>query len=86
MLGKPVTLILKPASADFGIVFRRVDMAGAPEVKVCPENWADILPRCTSLRSGDTTVSSVEHILSALGGLGVDNVVVELDAPGASWA
>ena len=81
MLGKPVTLTLKPASADFGIVFRRVDMAGAPEVKVCPENWADILPRCTSLRSGDTTVSSVEHILSALGGLGVDNVVVELDAP-----
>ena len=81
MLGEPVTLTLKPASADFGIVFRRVDMAGAPEVKVCPENWADILPRCTSLRSGDTTVSSVEHILSALGGLRVDNVVVELDAP-----
>ena len=81
MLGEPVTLTLKPASADFGIVFRRVDMAGAPEVKVCPENWADILPRCTSLRSGDTTVSSVEHILSALGGFGVDNVVVELDAP-----
>ena len=81
MLGEPVTLTLKPASADFGIVFRRVDMAGAPEVKVCPENWADILPRCTSLRSGDTTVSSIEHILSALGGFGVDNVVVELDAP-----
>ncbi|MDE0009969.1 MAG: UDP-3-O-acyl-N-acetylglucosamine deacetylase [Candidatus Poribacteria bacterium] len=81
MLGEAVTLTLKPAPADFGIVFRRVDMEDAPEVKVCPENWADILPRCTSLRSGDTTVSSVEHILSALGGLGVDNVVVELDAP-----
>lgn len=80
MLGEPVTLTLKPAPADSGIVFRRVDMAGAPEVKVCQENWADILPRCTSLRSGDTTVSSVEHILSALGGLGVDNVTVELDA------
>lgn len=81
MLGEAVTLTLKPASADFGIVFRRVDMAGSPEVKVCPENWADILPRCTSLRSGEATVSSIEHILSALGGLGVDNVVVELDAP-----
>ena len=81
MLGEPVTLILKPAPSDFGIVFRRVDITGAPEVKVCPENWADILPRCTSLRSGEATVSSVEHILSALGGLGVDNVVVELDAP-----
>ena len=80
MLGEPVTLTLKPAPANSGIVFRRVDIAGAPEVKVCQENWADILPRCTSLRSGDTTVSSIEHILSALGGLGVDNATVELDA------
>ena len=80
MLGAPVTLSVGPAPADHGIVFRRVDIAGAPEIKVCPENWADILPRCTSLRSGEATVSSVEHILSALGGLGVDNAVVELDA------
>ena len=80
MLGEAVTLTLKPAPADSGIVFRRVDIAGAPEVRVCQENWAAILPRCTSLRSGDTTVSSVEHILSALGGLGVDNATVELDA------
>ena len=80
MLGESVTLTLKPAPVDSGIVFRRVDMAGAPEVKVCQENWADILPRCTSLRNGDTTVSSIEHILSALGGLGVDNAMVELDA------
>ena len=81
MLGQPVTLTLKPAPEDSGIIFRRVDIDGAPEVKVSQENWADILPRCTSLRSGDTTVSSVEHILSALGGLGVDNAIVELDAP-----
>ena len=81
MLGQPVTLTLKPASEDSGIVFRRVDIDGRPEVEVSQENWADILPRCTSLRSGDTTVSSVEHILSALGGLGVDNAIVELDAP-----
>ena len=80
MLGQQVTLTLKPALADSGIVFRRVDIASTPEVKVSHENWADILPRCTSLRSGDTTVSSVEHILSALGGLGVDNAIVELDA------
>ena len=81
MLGEPVTLTLKPAAADFGIVFRRVDIADAPEIKVCPDNWADVLPRCTSLRRGAATVSSVEHILSALGGLGVDNVIIELDAP-----
>ncbi len=81
MLGHPVTLTLKPAPEDLGIVFRRVDIEGSPEVKVSHENWADILPRCTSLRSGDATVNSVEHILSALGGLGVDNAIVELDAP-----
>lgn len=81
MLGQPVTLTLKPAPEDSGIIFRRVDIDGSPEVKVSQENWADILPRCTSLRSGDTTVSSVEHILSAFGGLGVDNAIVELDAP-----
>ena len=81
MLGQPVTLTLKPAPENSGIVFRRVDIDGIPEVKVSQESWADILPRCTSLRSGDTTVSSVEHILSALGGLGVDNAIVELDAP-----
>lgn len=80
MLGAPVTLSVAPAPANHGIVFRRVDIAGAPEIKVCPENWADILPRCTSLRNAETTVSSVEHILSALGCLGVDNAVVELDA------
>ncbi len=92
MLGTPVTLTLKPAPADAGIVFRRIDIEGSPEIPVCQENWADILPRCTSLRPGNatpenhrtattTTVSSVEHILSALGGLGVDNAIVELDAP-----
>ena len=81
MLGHTVTLTLKPAPEDMGIVFRRVDIDGSPEVKVSHENWADILPRCTSLRSGDATVNSVEHILSALGGLGVDNAIVELDAP-----
>ena len=81
MLGGAVTLTVKPAPADYGIGFQRIDIADAPEIKVCPENWADILPRCTSLRSGETTVSSVEHILSALGGLGVDNAVVELNAP-----
>lgn len=81
MLGKPVKLTLKPAPADSGIVFRRVDIDGTPEVKVSEQNWIDTLPRCTSLQSGDATVNSVEHILSALGGLGVDNAIVELDAP-----
>ena len=80
MLGEPVELTIKPAPIDSGIVFQRIDQPGTSEVKVCPENWAEVLPRCTSLQHGDTTISSVEHLLSALAGLRIDNARVELNA------
>lgn len=80
MLGEPVELTIKPAPADYGIVFQRTDQTDSLEVSVCPENWKDILPRCTSLQRGETTVSSVEHLLSALAGMRIDNAIVELDA------
>jgi len=80
MLGEPVELTIKPAPADYGIVFQRTDQTDSSKVKVCPENWRDILPRCTSLQEGDTTVSSVEHLLSALAGMRIDNAKVELNA------
>lgn len=80
MLGEPVELTIKPAPADSGIVFQRIDQPGAPEIKVCPENCAEVLPRCTSLQHGGTTISSIEHLLSALGGLRIDNARVELNA------
>ncbi len=81
MLGEPVELTIKPAPADSGIVFQRIDQPGSPEVKVCPENWEDVLPRCTSLQHGGTVISSIEHLLSALAGLKIDNAKIELDAP-----
>ena len=80
MLGEPVELKIKPSPPDSGIVFQRIDQSGSSEVKVCPKNWVEILPRCTSLQHGDTTVSSVEHLLSALAGLRIDNAKVELNA------
>lgn len=80
MLGDSVELTIKPAPADSGIVFQRIDQPGTPEVKVCPETCAEVLPRCTSLQQSGTTISSVEHLLSALAGLKVDNARVELDA------
>ncbi len=80
MLGEQVELTIKPAPADTGIVFQRIDLPDSPEVKVCPENWEDILPRCTSLQHGETTISSIEHLLSALAGLKIDNAIVELNA------
>lgn len=80
MLGEPVELKIKPAPADFGIVFQRIDQSGSSEVKVCPENCAEVLPRCTSLQHNGTTISSIEHLLSALAGLRIDNAKVELNA------
>ncbi len=80
MLGAPVDLTLKPATADSGIVFQRIDQQGTSEVKVCPENWVDVLPRCTSLQDNGTTISSIEHLMSALAGLRIDNVKIELNA------
>ncbi len=80
MLGAPVDLTIKPAPADSGIVFQRIDQKGTYEVKVCPENWADVLPRCTSLQDNGTTISSIEHLMSALAGLRIDNARIELNA------
>lgn len=80
MLGASVDLTIKPAPADSGIVFLRIDQQGTSEVKVCPENWADVLPRCTSLQDNGTTISSIEHLMSALAGLRIDNAKIELNA------
>ena len=81
MLGEPVTLTLKPAPPNYGVVFHRIDLPGAPAIKVCSDNYHVIIPRCTSLRTGDVTISSVEHLLSALAGMGIDNVRIDMDAP-----
>ncbi len=81
MLGEPVNLTFKPAPADHGIVFHRIDLPEEPTVQVCPDNYEAIIPRCTSLRAGDAAVNSVEHLLSALAGMGIDNLQVDIDAP-----
>ena len=81
MLGEPVTLTLKPVPANHGIVFHRIDLPGEPAIRVCPDNYQSTIPRCTSLRNGDATVNSVEHLLSAFAGMGVDNVQIDIDAP-----
>ncbi len=77
--GEEVTLTLKPAEANAGIVFRRVDLYGKPEVVPRVENVSDFV-RSTTITEGNAKVHTIEHILSALSGCGVDNAVVELDA------
>ncbi len=78
--GARVTMTLYPAEAGRGIVFRRRDLSGAPEI---PATWrfARETPLCTTVATERAQVATVEHLLSALAGLGIDNVVAELDGP-----
>lgn len=75
-----VHLTFKPAPVDHGIVFRRVDLYGKPELKPRIELVQDKLVRSTDISSGHTSLHTIEHVLSALVGCGIDNCMVELDA------
>jgi UDP-3-O-[3-hydroxymyristoyl] N-acetylglucosamine deacetylase len=77
--GNKVTLSLKPAPADFGIRFRRTDL-GDVEIPATVQHLASI-NYATGLSRDAGTVETVEHLLSALVSLGVDNVIVELSQP-----
>lgn len=77
--GEKVTLTLLPAAIDSGIVFRRTDLPGMPEIQATPDAVSDTR-MCSALEKNGARVATVEHLMSALAGLGVDNVVVELDA------
>jgi len=68
-----------PAPANSGIRFRRVDLEGKPEIEARVENVSDTT-RSTTLSRGSVKIHTVEHVLAAFSGLGVDNVVVELNA------
>lgn len=77
--GQKVYLTLRPAPVDAGIIFRRVDLAGAPEIKASPENVGDTR-LSTTLAHAEVRVATVEHLLSAIAGLGIDNAFVDLSA------
>ena len=78
--GEKVYLTLKPAPVDSGIVFRRVDLDPVVEIPARAENVGETT-MSTTLVNGDVKVDTVEHLLSAMAGLGIDNAYVELSAP-----
>lgn len=78
--GDKVFLTLRPAAPDTGIVFRRVDLDQPVEIRACPHNVGDTR-LSTTLVNGDVRVSTVEHLLSAFAGLGIDNAYVDVSAP-----
>lgn len=75
-----VNMTLKPASAGYGIQFQRIDLPNQPIIKADCDLVTDT-SRGTTLQVGETKVSTVEHLLAALVGCGVDNVHIELNAP-----
>ncbi|MEX0951337.1 MAG: UDP-3-O-acyl-N-acetylglucosamine deacetylase [Gammaproteobacteria bacterium] len=77
--GKKVYLTLRPAAANTGIVFRRVDLDPAVEIAARPENVGDTR-LSTTLVNGDVRISTVEHLLSALAGFGIDNAYIDLSS------
>lgn len=78
--GELVTMTVLPAEENRGIVFRRTDLKGMPEVAALAHNVCDTA-RGTTIKDGKAKVSTIEHILSALWTMGVDNALIEIDAP-----
>ncbi len=78
--GEKIYLTLLPAPADTGIVFRRVDLDEPVEIAARPENVGSTTLSTTLMKDG-VRISTVEHLLSALAGLGIDNAYIELSAP-----
>jgi len=77
--GKKIYLTLRPAAIDAGIVFRRVDLDEPVDILAKEENVGNTT-LSTTLTKGDVSVSTVEHLLSAFAGLGVDNAYVDVSA------
>ncbi len=78
--GNKVRIVLKPAKDDSGIIFKRTDMKGSTEIKVAPQAVKETRLSST-IGNGKFKISTVEHLMSALSALGVDNILIEVDGP-----
>lgn len=76
--GTKSTMTINPAKAGSGIVFRRTDLGEGALVKACACNVTST-SRCTTLSGGDFQINTVEHVMSALCGLGIDNALIDID-------
>lgn len=78
--GRKIRLVLRPAEPDTGIVFRRVDLTPPVDIPSHPLNVNDTR-MATTVNIGPAAVSTIEHMMSAFNGLGIDNCIVEVNAP-----
>lgn len=80
--GEPVRMVLRPAAADHGIVFRRTDIRMGD--RLVPARWDRVVQTALHTRivnADGTAVATIEHLMAALAGTGVHNVLVEIDGP-----
>jgi len=77
--GEAVTLTMKPAPTNHGIKFRRVDFEDQPVIDAHVSK-VQTVERSTTLAEGSVRVHTVEHVISALAGMGIDNALIEMDA------
>ncbi|MDR2463317.1 MAG: bifunctional UDP-3-O-[3-hydroxymyristoyl] N-acetylglucosamine deacetylase/3-hydroxyacyl-ACP dehydratase [Verrucomicrobiales bacterium] len=77
--GRKVKLTIKPAEADTGYVFKRVDLPDAPTISAGVELVRQV-ERATTISEGAVKIHTIEHLLSALRGLGIDNALIEMDS------
>lgn len=80
--GRPVHMVVRPASADYGIWFRRTDLLSGDAL--IPARWDAVVPSrlCTLLANpSGASVSTVEHLMAALAGCGIHNALIEIDGP-----
>ena len=78
--GEKVYLTLHPSAPDTGVVFRRIDLNPVVEIPAKVENVGDTMLSTTLIKDG-VRVSTVEHLLSALAGMGIDNLIIDVSAP-----
>ena len=76
--GVEVNVTFKPAQANSGITFKRIDIVGSPVVKADCDNVLDT-NRGTTIGNGEAKVATVEHVMAALRGMKIDNAIVEID-------
>ena len=78
--GNDVTLTIHPAPANHGFKFQRTDIEGSPVIEAIVENVVDT-SRGTTIEKNGARIYTIEHILAALSGMGIDNALIELDSP-----
>ena len=77
--GLKVNLRLKPAPFNYGIIFKRVDLKDMPEIEASVDNVIDVT-RGTSIGKNKIEVHTIEHLLAAINGLNIDNILIEIDS------